>query len=188
MRKFLDTVRADLTALLVTAGATPAPSLNALLIDVIDSSIDDEALISSNVASAAIPTATTWTPLTTGIYDVAQGGDGSFLTTDAVAGTITSSPTAGFTYNANGLVSFTDIATNTVIEFSILRNGVPFGYIASITGGGGARPRSVGFEHTVISAGASDVFTIGVQTPAGATTVDISSIGLGLTIKPTNNP
>ena len=90
MRKFLDTVRSDLTALLVTAGLTPAQSLNALLIDLIDSSIDDEALISSNVASLAVPTATTWAALTANIYDVEQGGDGSFLTTDFAAGTITS--------------------------------------------------------------------------------------------------
>ena len=140
------------------------------------------------MASLAIPTATTWAALTAGIYDVEQGGDGSFLTTDFAAGTITSSATAGFTYNANGLVTIDDLATNIVIEFSILRNGVPFGYIGSLTGGGSGRPRSIGFDHTVISAGASDVFTIGVQTPAGANTVDIISIGLGLTIKTTNNP
>ena len=187
-RRFLDDVRADLTALLVTGGATTAPELNALLIDTIDSSIQDESVIASNAPSLAVATAIAFAPLTTGIYDVEVGGDASFLIPDIVNGNITTSSTAGFTYELEGKVSFNDLGANIAIDFCILKNGVQEGFIAELTGGGGTRSRTASFSHITLSAGASDVFQIGVQTPVAVNTIDINSIALSCTIQPTNNP
>ncbi len=187
-RRFLDDVRGDLTAQLATGNQTPAPALNLLLLDVIDSTIQDEAVIASNTASPAVPTAIAWAPLTTGIYDVETGGDAEFLKIDLINGSVTTATTGGFTYKIDGNISFDDVASNTPIEFSVLADGVQVGFIAALNGGGSSRPRTASFSHVALSAGADTVFTIGVQTPNGVNTIDIASIALSVTIQPTNNP
>lgn len=186
-RRFLDDIRANITALLVTAGETTAPDLAALMIDQVDSVVDDEAAIASTTPSLAVPTAIAWQPLTTGIYDISVGGDGDFLKVDATAGNITGSSVAGFTYELDGKISFQDLGSNVAINFSILVDGVQAGFIAALTGGGGTRPRTAAFTHIVLSAPADALFQIGIQTPDGVQAIDIGSVGLQATIKPTNN-
>lgn len=188
-RRFLDNVRADIATLLAdnTTGDITAPIMQGVLLDMIDSTIQDESAIASNTPSLAVATAIAWQPLTTGIYDVSTGGDATFLILDVINGTVTTSATAGFSYSFEGKVSFTDINSNTPIEFSILKNGVQVGFIAALTGGGGTRPRSTAFSHINLSAGANDVYTIGIQTPNGVSSIDIVSVGLSATILPTNN-
>lgn len=187
-RGFLDPIRTRIAALYVTGGGIEAPTEGSLMLDLLDSSIQDEAAIASNISSIAVPTAVAWTPLTTGIYDTSVGGDADFLKVDVVAGTITTSATAGFTYILEGVISFSDVSSNTAIEFSILADGVQVGFIAAMTGGGGARPRTASFSHVILSASTNAVYTIGVQTPAAINSIDIISIGLSATIQPTNNP
>lgn len=186
-RRFLDDIRGDLTAQLVTGGDTTAPALNALLLDMIDSVIQDESIIASNTTSLAVPTAIAWQPLTTGIYDIEVGGDGNFLKPDVINGFIETISVLGFTYEVEAKINFADLGSNTEIDFSILNNGVPVGFVASLTGGGGSRPRSASFSHIDLSTVANSQFTIGVQTIGGVNTIDIISVGLTLTIQPTNN-
>jgi hypothetical protein len=187
-RRFLDNIRTELDALLVTGGATTALELKPLLIDMIDSTVQDESAIASNTPSLAIPTAVAFTPLTAGIYDLSVGGDATFLKLDVAGGTVTTASTAGFTYEFEGKISFTDIGSNQAIDFSILADGVQVGFIAAMTGGGGSRARTAAFSHIQLSAGANAVYTIGVSTPAGVSTIDILSVGLTAMITPTNNP
>ena len=189
-RRFLDEIRAEINAQIVTnaAGDITAALLNPLMIDTIDSCIQDECAIASNTTSLAVPTTATWASLGTGVYDIVTGGDGDFLSPDEVIGDISSSDTAGFTYLVEGKVSIEGINQNTSIEFSILADGVPVGFIASVTGGHGERPLSTSFSHLSLSTPAGTHYTIGVNTPNGAETIDIGSVGLSLTIQPTNNP
>lgn len=186
-RRFLDDVKSDLSALLVTGGNTPAPALADLLIDTIDSTVDDESAIFSSGASLGVAISTAWTPITAA-YDGQVGGDADFLKTDFAAGTITTTTTAGFTYKTDGFVSFTDLGANVVIEFAILRGGVPVGVIATLTGGGNNRPRIANFSSFDLSNSPDDVYSIGIRTPDGAQSIDILDIALAVTISPTRNP
>ena len=187
-RRFLDDIRNDVTTILVTNGETTAAEMRGMMLDMLDSTIQDEAVIASNVPSLAVPTAITFIPLTTGIYDAEVGGDADFITVDIINGTIKSSTTAGFTYELEGKVSFQDLGVNTPINFAILRNGIQQGFIAEMTGGGNNRPRTASFSHVVLSAESDAIFTIGVQTPNGVQNIDINSIAMSCTIQPTNNP
>lgn len=187
-RRFLDNIRADMALLYVPGGGIAAVNEGALMLDMLDSVIQDEAVIASNAASLAVPTTTSYLPLTTDIYDVGVGGDDDFITLDVINGTVTTSSTPGFTYELEGKVSFADLGSNVKINFSVLVNGVQAGFVAELTGGGGTNPRTASFSHVVLSALADAVFTIGVQTPDVADTIDINSIALSCTIQPTNNP
>lgn len=201
-RRFLDDIRADkltvaaaFTDLLVTAGDTTAPALNGILQtnlaldqDMLDSVTQDESAIASNAPSLGVATTAAFTPLTTGIYDIAVGGDDDFLTVDAAAGTITTSPIAGFTYTCEGRVTFQDIGSSVPIEFSILADGVQAGFIGGLTGGGNTRPRTVAFSHIKLATPANTVYTIGVRTPNGNQDIDITSIAMSCFIQATNNP
>jgi hypothetical protein len=189
-RRFLDDVRAEIHAIIKTNGNAEitGPLLNGLMIDMIDSTIQDESVIASNIPSGPIPTTTTFTPLTTGIYDESSGGDGVFLKPDFINGEIISGATAGFSYTVRGLVSINDTQINRLVNFVILKNGVPAGFISQNVGRGNSKPISLSVEHYSLSTPSDTVYQIGVETPDGANTVDILSIGMSLTIQATNNP
>jgi hypothetical protein len=192
-RRFLDDVRADLTALLVTAGATTALELQPLLIDTIDSSVDDECVVGSTIPAVGIPILVTWTPIVLdgvggAVYDTAVGGDATFLKVSIPLGKVTLSTVPGFTYEVEGYINFSDLGSNVAIDFSILVDGVPVGFLASLTGGGSARARSATMKALILSTGADAVIELGVRTPDGAQAIDTSSLGILVTIKPTNNP
>jgi hypothetical protein len=190
MRRFLDDVRQDINDIIKTNGNAEitAPLLNGLMIDMVDSTIQDESVIASNIPSGPIPTTTTFTPLTTGIYDESSGGDGNFLKPDPINGEVVSGPIAGFSYTVRGLVSISDTQNNRLINFVILKDGVPAGFISQNVGRGNGKPTSLSIEHYSLSTPSNTVYQIGVETPDGANTVDILSIGLSLTIQATNNP
>jgi len=189
-RRFLDDVRADINSMIVTntTGDITAAILAPLMIDTIDSTIQDECAISSNTPSLGVASTPVWQSLSTGIYDNVIGGDGNFLNPDVLTGTVTSSAIAGWTYELEGKISIEGINQNTSIEFSILADGVPVGFIASVTGGHGERPLSTSVSHIALSTPASTVYTLGYQTPNGNETIDIGSVGLSMTIQATNNP
>jgi hypothetical protein len=189
-RRFLDSIRADIASQLAdnVTGNITAPVMQNLLLDMIDSTIQDEAAIASNAISLAVPTAIDWTSLAVGVYDITVGGDATFLKLDAVNGTVTTSATAGFTYEFEGKISFSDIGSNTPIDFSILADGVQVGFIAAMTGGGGTRARTSAFSHISLSATPNAVYTIGVRTPNSINALDILSVGITAIITPTNNP
>lgn len=187
-RIFLDTLKVNLSALLVTDGAVTAPQLLSQLIDVVDSTIRDEAVISASAPVLAVPTAVTWAPLTTGIYDTVKGGDAEFLKVDAINGTVTGATVAGYSYLLEAKVSFTDLSANTPIEFSILADGLQVGFVSAMTGGGGTRARSAAFTLFDNQASSDVVYTVGIQTPNGINTLDIIGVGMLVSVLPTNNP
>jgi hypothetical protein len=187
MRRFTDDIAVDINALLISAGATTALELSPLLIDTLDSTVVDECIILSTAAALAQPTAIAWTPVAGAVYNDSVGGDGSFLLPDTALGTITTTATLGFTYKAVGFITFTDLAVSKVIEFSVMKNGGPVGFVSSLTGGGNGRPRTATFAALDLSNSPSDVYTFGIQTPAGIEAIDILSIALELVIQPTRN-
>ena len=189
-RIFLDDLRNSINTEIIfnDAGEITADVLRPLLIDTIDSTIQDECVLASNVPSLGIVTGAAWVALTTGIYDITVGGDAEFLLPDEAAGHISTSAVAGFTYVVRGSISFTDMQNNRHINFAILADGVPVGFIAHDTGRGNGKPESASFEHVSLSAPANTVYQIGVQTDDGANTVDVLTIGLSVVIQPTNNP
>ena len=187
-RKFLDDLKATATATLETDGETTALELLAIQMDGWDSTINDECAIASNTPFPGFVTSPAWQPLGAGIYDQSIGGDIDFLKLNVAAGEIGTSSIPGFSYAVRGSISFTDMQNNRHINFVILADGVPVGFVARDTGRGNGKPVSASFEHLSLSTPANTIYQIGVQTDDGANTVDILDVGLAVTIKPTNNP
>jgi hypothetical protein len=186
-RRFLDDVRADINAEIVanTSGDVTAPILAGLMIDTIDSSVDDEASVGSNTPALALAVNdTTWTVIPS---DVSRGGDATFLIVDLAGNKITSSAIAGFSYNITGLASIAG-ATNAVFELGILQNGVQTGYIGVTTTRGTTRPTTVQAYELELSTAASTEFQIGIRIVSAVSgVVDVLSSANIVTILPTNN-
>ena len=184
----MDDIRTDLSALLVTGGNTPAPALNALLIDTIDSSIEDEGGIYSTTPVNGIATALTYTELNT-IYTTDLGGGGSFIIPNFAAGNVATSSVAGFTYQVIAQLS-AEIAKNDRFDFTILQNGVPVGVGESVTGNGVGTNRPVGVNVTslILSSPADAVYSVAVKSPDGVSVLNVLKCSLFTVIKPTNNP
>jgi hypothetical protein len=187
-RRFLDDVRADINAQIITnaAGLITADVLRPLLIDSIDSSVDDEAGIGSitPVIGLAVND-TTWTVIPA---DELRGGDAQFLNVDLPGNQIISAPSAGWTYNITGLVSIIG-SNNDVFELGVLFDGAQNGYIGIATTRGPNKPVTVQCYELELSTPVSTSFQIGMRCVGVANnTVDIGSSASIVTIKPTNNP
>lgn len=185
-RRFLDDVRGDVTALLVTGGNTTAPQLSGLLIDTIDSSIQDECSIASTAPTANLATTAAFVPLS--VYGEEHGGDGSFLTPSFTNGVVTTSPTAGFTYSISCIVTIEDLQNGIPCEFVVMQNGVPEGLAFALTGDGSNDPVTITIRHLINAAPANAVYSIGIRTPNGANSLDVVAIEMIAIIHPTNNP
>jgi hypothetical protein len=187
-RRFLDDVRADINAQIITnaAGLITAAILAPLMIDTIDSSVEDEAGLGSNILVPALAVNdTTWTVVP---MDTARGGDAQFLIVDLIGNQITTSPVAGYTYNNTGLASIIG-SNNAVYELAILADGLPVGYIGVVTTRGPSKPVTVQAYELELSTPASTSFQIGIRIVSAVSgTVDIVSSANIVTIKPTNNP
>ena len=185
-RRFLDDVRGDIVTQLQTAANTTGPELSALLIDTIDSTVQDEANIASTVSTVGLVTTTAFVPML--VFGEDNGGDGVFLTPDFLNGTITVSPTAGFTYTFSCNVSIENLQNSVPCEFVVMENGSPVGLSFALTGDGNNDPVTIAIRHLVNAAPANAVYSIGVRTPSGANTLDVLAIEMIAVIHPTNNP
>jgi hypothetical protein len=185
-RRFLDDVRADIHAIIKTNGNAEitGPLLNGLMIDMIDSTINDECALIQTTDEAYV-TSITFEPIDN--YDSSVGGDGDFLTPDILLGTIKSSPTSGWTYDVEGQISF--IAQNNAdYEFTMLRNGAPSGFLASITGTGNNDLQTLSVNTTILSNVADNFVSLGFRSITGGNSITITNVVLKAVIKPTNNP
>lgn len=186
-RRFLDDVRADINAAIIPNinGDITADVLRPLLIDTIDSTIDDEGGLLITASQLAYTVTDNWVPL---LFDSAVGGDGDFITPDPVSESITTSATPGFTYKIDGALSILG-GNNEVFQLAIGVAGLPVGYIGEITTRGNGRPGGVAASHLSLSTSSSSVFQLMMRCSSSASTnIDISSGYLLATIKPTNNP
>lgn len=187
-RRFLDDVRADINAGIIAngAGLITADVLRPMLIDTIDSSIDDEATIGSSTDIIALAVNdTTWTVIE---CDEFIGGDAQFLNVDLANNQMVSSPTAGYTYSCIALANLESGATKRY-ELAVLVNGTPTGYIGDITTRGVNKPVNDEASALVLSAVASAKFQIGIRSIDDVSdTLNIRGHVLQLVIKPTNNP
>ncbi|AUR97446.1 hypothetical protein NVP1239O_10 [Vibrio phage 1.239.O._10N.261.52.F6] len=186
-RRFLDDIRAEINTYLVAGGDTTASELNPTLIDMLDSTIEDESAIFSLVQTDNVPTTTEWTKINTTVYGGSQGGDGVFLKPDFANGQIVTNTVAGFSYNVGAAISFEGQA-NTRFDFRLLKDGIPVGIIDIQTGEGNNDPITANPRAYIPSADSDAVFSVGVRSPDGANNIDIISAVLYATILPTNNP
>lgn len=194
-RKFLDVWQSEMESALAdnTQGLITAANHRALLTDLKDSVIDDEAVLSGSVTQT-FSIDENWVNIADALlagpemYDVVIGGDADFLQVNRALGTITGTSTAGFTYNAIAAIGI-DAATNVVIEASIGLNSSPnTAFIGSIVGTGGAREQSIYVERYTLSAPSSAIYSLMVRAPAGATSITVTPRSFGAAIKPTNSP
>lgn len=192
-RRFLDDIKADYDALLVsnTSGDIGPLADKALRFDTMDSVKDDEAAIySSSPVAGPIPTTVAFSSLTTGLYDTAVGDDSlgqGFLNTDETNGVIVGKNIAGFHYDIEGAVNFTP-NNGVTYDFSLGVNGVEGFRIASVTGQPGGDPFSISLKRISISTPASASFSLMCRTPDGTDSLDIIEAVLVAIVKPTNNP
>ena len=155
------------------------------MVDVMDSSVEDEAALYSTAPTVGVVVGATFAKLA-GVFDSAVGGDGSFLITDAVAETVTTSSTAGFTYGLGCELTFT-AANNAVVDFAIAVDGTVQQYIASATARGSSRPVSISLSSVILSANASSVVELYALSTDTAS-LDVLDGYLLTSIRPTNNP
>jgi hypothetical protein len=186
-RRFLDDLRADINAQIIpnVGGLITADILRPLMIDTIDSSVDDEAGLGNTtpVIGLAVDD-TNWTVLPS---SVVRGGDAEFLIVDLPGNKITSTIVAGFSYNITGLASLIG-GNNNVYELGVLQNGIQTGYIGVTTTRGPSKPVSVQAYELELSTASSTDFQIGIRiVSAAAGTVDVVSSANIVTILPTNN-
>jgi hypothetical protein len=184
-RRFLDDIRADVNAGIITngVGSITALVLNPLMIDTIDSCIADEAKLRRDAEQLTVPlTAAYTTPI---VYDYSEGGDGSFLIVNEAAGTITSSATPGFSYGFALDVVIIG-ALNARYDMSGLIGGVAQGFVTSGTGEGANDPITLHLGGTSLSTPASGVLELGLKTDSPGN-ITIVSAAMRLDILPTNN-
>jgi hypothetical protein len=183
-RIFMDDWRTARTLLLQTGGATTALELLASDIDLSESCTDDESALIMTTDQPLVTTSS-FAKLTG--YDSAVGGDAEFLITDFLAGDVTTSAVAGFSYQFNAQISFI-CTNNAVYQFSLMRNGVATGFVASITGTGNGDLQTVNLEGLELSALANSIWSVGFLSLGGGDALTILQAFLRATIKPTNNP
>lgn len=196
-RKFLDVVRSNITSRMPDNADSliDAADVRENVLDMVDSLTQDEAGL-TNVTDNTITLNLTdaWTilnntntaPVIT--YDTPVGGDADFLKVDQAAGTITSSATAGYTYEALGAVTVNS-AANEVIEATIGVDGAPGDLIGSNVGSAGSRAESIFLRRYLPSTPANSAFSIMVRAPDGsASNVEITTRSFGVIVLPTNNP
>jgi hypothetical protein len=186
-RRFLDDLRSDLSNQLTTGNATKATELLPLLIDTIDSTIQDECSIFSTSATNNFDTIEdTWVKLD-GVFDEQNGGDGVFLKPDLAESEIVSNTIAGYSYEVNAVVSF-EGTQNARFDFIILANDVPMGIIGIETGEGNNDPVTSNPRAFIQSAVSNMSFSVAVRNSSSSNDIDIISATLYVNILPTNNP
>lgn len=187
-RIFLDDLRAATTALFAdnTTGDISPADLRGVMLDTIDSTVQDECNLAATAPTLALATTASFVPLS--VYGEDNGGDGVFLTPDFVSGTITTAAEAGFTYTINCNATIESLQNSVPCEFVVLENGIPDGLAFALTGDGKDDPVSIAIRHLINAAPASAVYSIGIRTPDGASTLDVMAIEVIAVIHPTNNP
>jgi hypothetical protein len=193
-RKFIDTLKGDITTNLLdnSSGLITPAVMRTITDDMCDSLKQDEATIFSNVTPAATSynLTTSWATIGgAGVYDVETGDDSAgagFLNVDRTNGIITGSATAGWSYDIRAGVTFSNITNGRDIGLAIATNGVPGDFLTSVVGSG-ADSVSRSWGRFIQTAGSSDAYSIMVIDNTGASTCDIESIQLYVSIIPTNN-
>lgn len=190
-RRFLDSIRDDINLLWAdnTSGQITAQALRNIVLDIVDSTIQDESAISGNTEVSGISVPTTFLALNNGIFTDEFGGDGQFLFPVAATGIITTSATAGYTYELKAAVSIEGQANNEW-EFVILANGTPLEYRPNIATFGPGRTVSVYLDSYINGAGAppSTTIQLGVRSVSGTQNLTVTGATLSVIIFPTNNP
>lgn len=152
--------------------------------DSIDSAIDDEATLEVDVTKVGESISDTFTTFAN--YDSSEGDDGEFLNINQVAGTVTGTSTAGFSYLLIARINM-ELAANRTVDVAVTQDDVVIGYIDRITGFGAGDPVSGIATNFVRSAPSGAVFAMALSADV-ATTADILDARLSVVIKPTNNP
>jgi hypothetical protein len=185
-RIFLDDLRSAINTLFAdnTIGSITAESLRNNCLDIVDSTTNDEALLTSSVPTPTLAVTTVWTDAL--VFDGQIGGDGNFLIPVFGTGTITGTATAGFTYQATGFLN-ANVPNNEILEVALGVNGVPLGFINTLQGLSGSEPLGAVLYGYNLSAGVSDVYSIMVRSTSGGFTLPVNDAEMTLTVMPTNN-
>ena len=185
-RRFLDDIRADITADLAdnsTGDISPA-DIRLNLIDMCDSLASDEAGLASSVETTGIALTGTFANLAT-VYSSGTGDDGDFLNVNVGNGTVTGTATAGFSYQLLGTLVI-EAGNNEVVELAFGSNGVVVGGVVTIIGDG-SNDASRSWAAFIQSAPSSGVFSIMARAQDGSATIDVVSARFVVSILPTNN-
>jgi hypothetical protein len=185
-RRFLDDIRADLLTLLpdnVVGEISPA-DVRGILRDIIDSTVQDEAAMTS---PPSVPL--NLTPVPTeypAIFDASIGGLPGFLTPNPTTGRFELSPTPGFSYQVEFFIQ-AEGQQNAEVNINIMQNGVPVGESYEIVCRGPGRGVSTSARWIELSGLANMTYGIGISSPTSASISVTNAFGLAV-IVPTNSP
>lgn len=185
-RRFLDDIRADLLTLLpdnVVGEISPA-DVRGILRDIIDSTVQDEAALTSPPSTVLnlTPTPTEYPQ----IFDAVIGGLPGFLVANAVTGRFELSPTPGFSYTFRYYLQ-AEGPQNAELNFNITRGGVVVGETYEIITRGPGRGTAAAAAWYEISGVANGTFGVALSSP-GSDTFTITNAFAIASIVPTNNP
>jgi len=184
----MDDVRTDISTLFAdnTVGDITPADLRSVMRDVLDSTSQDEAnMRGGDIAQALTPTYLKIPAL----FDVAEGGDGVFLTQNLIDQSVQTASVAGFSYVLAVQVNCYG-ANNTPFSLAIFKDGVVFREtFFSTNGEQGAGARSLGVALQVyVNASTSDaVYDVRFAAP-DTDTLTISSADILTAVLATNNP
>ncbi len=203
MRRFIDDIRSDIAANQVLISNTiynnntkdisgsdiqaPLLAIGDLMVDMCDSTIQDEGNIYGNTEVEDVSLNGDWLSLDAGFFTSGDGDDGEFLNVDVANGTITSTSTAGYSYLVLASVTM-QAGGQELVEFAIGLDGAPVGFIRQIEGDGTNDGVSGYLRYFSRTTPANGVWTIMARAEDGSATIDIPRIELDVVILPTNNP
>jgi len=189
-RKFLDTLKTEMSGVGRiednTTGLVSPADVRAVLTDIIDSTVQDEASLKSTAAFTGYSMPATYAVIGgSGVYDAETGDDGDFLNNDLTAGTITGTSVAGYSYVVDASITLSNVANGRPIILAITSDDVVTDETSVV--GAGADPISRSWRRFIQTASADETFAIAAYDDSGASTCDINSINLTVSIVPTRN-
>ena len=189
-RKFLDTLKTEMSGVGRiednTTGLVSPADVRAVLTDIIDSTVQDEASLKSTAVSTGYTMPDAYAVIGgSGVYDAETGDDGDFLNNDLTAGTITGTSVAGYSYVVDASITLSNVANGRPIILAITSDDVVTDETSVV--GAGADPISRSWRRFIQTASADETFAIAAYDDSGASTCDINSINLTVSIVPTRN-
>jgi hypothetical protein len=103
------------------------------------------------------------------------------------SGGVVLNTTPGWSYAIRAVLSF-EATQNEVLEFAILRDGVPSFFRPDISGVGNQRPVSVQLIDNILASASDELIQVGCRAIDGNATMDVQDAALEVVILPTNNP
>lgn len=185
-RLFLDTLKQNIATNIPdnAVGAVTPAIIRSIMTDIIDSTTNDEVEMWTSATVGPIALTGTYQDLL--VFDTVEGGD-AFLIPNAPAGSITTGPSAGFSYRVIAQIQYT-AGNNEQVEFVMAAGGIPFSFVSGYTTPNNGAQVTALVDVFANSVPANTVVTLQAKALDGTATINVLQSSFLMAILPTNNP